>query len=56
LSDLARIGELCDRRRLVYFVDNPGLDSHPQHERAKALFRGAGRLLALAGKQRGRQQ
>ncbi|MBI3373729.1 MAG: cystathionine gamma-synthase family protein [Betaproteobacteria bacterium] len=41
---LAQYLEAHPRVRRVYY---PGLESHPQHERAKALFRGAGGLMAF---------
>lgn len=42
--NLAQYLELHPRVRRVYY---PGLGSHPQHERAKTLFRAAGGLLAF---------
>lgn len=46
-ANALRVAEFLERQPQVAAVHHPGLPSHPDHARAKALFRGFGGMLAF---------
>lgn len=46
-SNAQAIAEFCESHKKIKHVYYPGLESHPQHARARSLFKGFGSILSI---------
>ncbi len=46
-NNAQKIAEFCEQHPKVKQVNYPGLPAHPQHERAKKLFKGFGSIMSI---------